>query len=41
MKAENLYHTGMVVDDLEATMEWLTEVAGYTGPTSSPSTSTR
>ena len=30
MKAENLYHTGIVVDDLEATMEWLTKVAGYT-----------
>ena len=29
MKAENLYHTGVVVDDLEATMEWLTKVAGY------------
>ena len=22
MKAENLYHTGIVVDDLDATMEW-------------------
>ena len=30
MKAENLYHTGIVVDDLEATMEWLAKVAGYT-----------
>ena len=30
MKAENLYHTGIVVDDLEATMKWLSEVAGYT-----------
>jgi hypothetical protein len=30
MKAENLYHTGIVVDDLEATMAWLAKVAGYT-----------
>jgi hypothetical protein len=30
MKAENLYHTGVVVDDLEATMDWFTKVAGYT-----------
>ena len=30
MKAENLYHTGIVVDDIEATMEWLRKVAGYT-----------
>lgn len=30
MKAENLYHTGIVVDDLEATMDWLAKVAGYT-----------
>lgn len=30
MKAENLYHTGMVVDDLDATMVWFTEVASYT-----------
>lgn len=30
MKAENLYHTGIVVDDLQATMEWLAKVAGYT-----------
>jgi len=30
MKAENLYHTGIVVDDLETTMQWLTDVAGYT-----------
>ena len=29
MKAENLYHTGIVVDDLEATMTWFTEAAGY------------
>ena len=30
MKAENLYHTGIVVDDLDATMDWFTKVAGYT-----------
>ena len=30
MKAENLYHTGIVVDDLEAAMERLAKVAGYT-----------
>ena len=30
MKAEYLYHTGVVVDDLEATMERLAKVAGYT-----------
>ena len=30
MKAENLYHTGIVVDDLEATMDWFTKTAGYT-----------
>ena len=30
MKAENLYHTGIVVDDIEATMDWFTKVAGYT-----------
>jgi glyoxalase/bleomycin resistance protein/dioxygenase superfamily protein len=30
VKAENLYHTGIVVDDLEATMKWLSEVADYT-----------
>ena len=29
VKAENLYHSGIVVDDLEATLDWLTEVAGY------------
>ena len=29
MKAENLYHTGIVVDDLDATMEWFSTVAGY------------
>jgi lactoylglutathione lyase len=30
MKAQDLYHTGIVVDDLEATMQWLSELAGYT-----------
>jgi lactoylglutathione lyase len=30
VKAEHLYHTGVVVDDLEATMERLAKVAGYT-----------
>ena len=30
MKADNLYHTGIVVDDIEATMDWFTKVAGYT-----------
>jgi lactoylglutathione lyase len=30
MKAENLYHTGIVVDDLEATMEWFAKLADYT-----------
>ena len=30
MKAESLYHTGVVVDDLEKTMNWLADVAGYT-----------
>ena len=29
MKAENLYHTGIVVDDLDATMEWFSKLAGY------------
>lgn len=29
MKAEYLYHTGIVVDDLEATMESLRKLAGY------------
>jgi hypothetical protein len=29
MKAENLYHTGVVVDDLDATLDWLTKVGGY------------
>ena len=36
MKAENLYHTGIVVDDLEATMDWFTEGGRlHAGPTSS------
>ncbi|MBV8349328.1 MAG: VOC family protein, partial [Mycolicibacterium sp.] len=30
MKPENLCHTGIVVDDLEAAMNWFTKVAGYT-----------
>ena len=30
MKAENLYHTGIVVDDIDATMDWFAKVAGYT-----------
>jgi lactoylglutathione lyase len=29
VKPENLYHTGIVVDDLEATIERLARVAGY------------
>jgi catechol 2,3-dioxygenase-like lactoylglutathione lyase family enzyme len=29
VKPENLYHTGIVVDDLDATMAWFTNVAGY------------
>ena len=29
MKAEDLYHTGIVVDDIEAAMQWFTKVAGY------------
>ena len=29
MKSENLYHSGIVVDDLDATMAWFTKVAGY------------
>ena len=29
MKAEDLYHTGIVVDDFDATLHWFTEVAGY------------
>src|ERR1700742_5200698 len=30
MKAENLYHTGIVVDDLDATMKRFSKLAGYT-----------
>jgi hypothetical protein len=30
VKAEDLYHSGIVVDDIEATMEWFTNLAGYT-----------
>ena len=30
MKPGDLYHTGIVVDDLQATMELLAKVAGYT-----------
>ncbi len=29
MKAEDLYHTGIVVDDFDATLALLTETAGY------------
>jgi catechol 2,3-dioxygenase-like lactoylglutathione lyase family enzyme len=29
MKPEDLYHTGIVVDDLDATLDWFTRVAGY------------
>jgi len=29
MKPEDLYHTGLVVDDIEATMRLFTDVAGY------------
>ena len=29
MKPENLYHTGIVVDDFENTLAWFTKVAGY------------
>ena len=29
MKPENLFHTGIVVDDLDATMDWFTKVADY------------
>ena len=29
MKPEDLHHTGIVVDDLDATMEWFSKVAGY------------
>lgn len=34
MKATDLYHTGIVVEDLDATLEWLRGSAGYAwGPT--------
>ena len=29
MKPEDLYHTGIVVEDFEAALEWFTKVAGY------------
>jgi catechol 2,3-dioxygenase-like lactoylglutathione lyase family enzyme len=29
MRPEDLFHTGIVVDDLAATRRWLTDVAGY------------
>ena len=29
MQPDDLYHTGLVVDDIEATMRWFTDVAGY------------
>ena len=29
MKAEDLYHVGIVVDDLDATLRRFTDVAGY------------
>jgi catechol 2,3-dioxygenase-like lactoylglutathione lyase family enzyme len=29
VKPENLYHSGIVVDDLDATLDWFTKVAGY------------
>ena len=29
MRPKDLYHTGLVVDDLDATMRWFTDVAGY------------
>ena len=29
MKPQDLYHTGIVVDDVDTTMEWLTKVADY------------
>ena len=29
MRPEDLFHTGIVVDDLDATRDWLTAVAGY------------
>lgn len=29
MKAENLYHSGIIVDAFDETLEWFTKVAGY------------
>src|SRR5579862_8569652 len=29
MTPEDLYHTGIVVDDFEGALAWLTDVAGY------------
>ncbi len=29
LKPENLYHTGIIVDDIEAAKAWYTKVAGY------------
>ena len=29
VKPENLYHSGIIVDDFDKTLEWFTEVAGY------------
>jgi catechol 2,3-dioxygenase-like lactoylglutathione lyase family enzyme len=29
MKAEDLYHVGIVVDDLDASLKWFSDVAGY------------
>jgi len=29
MKPENLYHTGVIVDDIEAAKQWYTDVLGY------------
>lgn len=29
MRAEDLYHTGIIVDDLDAAMSWYSTVAGY------------
>lgn len=29
MKPQDLYHSGIVVDDVEATMQWFADTAGY------------
>ena len=29
MRPEDLYHTGVVVEDFDATLRWLSDVAGY------------